>query len=214
MIDPVTHSANGAAPASFSRDEMSGVPAGHQMRGTRSHLFRLVKSPALYWYLLNAQIRLRWRTKVPLSVRLVGRACIEGGGKVVLGDAVVIRGTRVPVELIAHPGGRIEVGAGTFLNYGVSVSAHESVIIGRDCHIGHYSFIYDNDLHDIVDKRKLPPSGPVVLEDRVWLGTRVQVLKGVRIGHDSVIGAGSVVTRDIPPRCIAAGMPAKVIRHF
>jgi acetyltransferase-like isoleucine patch superfamily enzyme len=189
-----------------------GKRDGHPS-GTRA-LRRLLREPQMAWYLLNAQLRLRGRARVPPSVRLVGRACVEGGGAVELGEAVVIRGTRVPVELIAHRGGRIEVGAGTFINYGVSVSAHESVRIGRDCHIGHYAFIYDNDYHDIEDKRRLPPSAPVVLEDRVWLGTRVQVLKGVRIGHDSVIGAGSVVTRDIPPRSIAVGMPAKVVKRF
>jgi maltose O-acetyltransferase len=53
-----------------------------------------------------------------------------------------------------------------------------------------------------------------VLEENVWLGARVVVMSGVTIGEGSVIGAGSVVTRDIPARTIAAGVPAKVIREL
>ena len=55
---------------------------------------------------------------------------------------------------------------------------------------------------------------PVVIEDNVWLGANVTVLKGVRIGRDSVVAAGSVVTRDLPAGVLAAGVPAKVIKDL
>ncbi len=190
--------------------EPSLVPRSRErVRGLR----RVLAEPGLALQLLNAQIRLR-RARVPISVRLLGRARAFGKGQIVFGDRVRLIGTTVPVEFVAHRGGRIEVGAGTFINYGVSVSAHELVSLGRDCNIGQYAIINDNDYHDIEDKYRLPPSRPVVIEDRVWLGARVIVLSGVRIGHDSVIGAGSVVTRDIPPRSVAVGMPARVVRQF
>jgi maltose O-acetyltransferase len=72
----------------------------------------------------------------------------------------------------------------------------------------------DNDFHRLEPERRneRPESKPIVLEDNVWLGGRVIVLAGVTIGEDSVIGAGSVVTSDIPPKVIAAGVPARVIR--
>jgi acetyltransferase-like isoleucine patch superfamily enzyme len=54
----------------------------------------------------------------------------------------------------------------------------------------------------------------VIIEDNVWLAARVVVLKGVRIGRGSVVGVGSVVTRDIPAGCLAVGSPARVIRHL
>jgi maltose O-acetyltransferase len=53
-----------------------------------------------------------------------------------------------------------------------------------------------------------------VLQDNVWLGNRVIVLPGVTIGHDAVVGAGAVVSRDIPPRSVAVGVPAQVIKTF
>lgn len=185
-------------------------------RATRlsSGLRRVMAEPRLALQLLNAQLRLRWRAQVPLSVRLLGRARACGGGRIVFGDRVRLIGTMVPVEFVAHPGGSIAVGDGTFINYGVSVSAHEYVSIGRDCNIGQYTIINDNDYHDVEDHYRLPAAQPVVLEDRVWLGARVIVLRGVRIGHDSAIGAGSVVTKDIPPRSVAAGVPARVLRQF
>ena len=194
---------------------MMGIDTASSDVNSRQRGLRLVlQHPSLLWPLLNAQLRLGRKAQVPISVRLTGRAWVGGGGRIVFGERVRITGATVRSEFVAHPQGRIEVGEGTFLNYGVSISAHEAVSIGRECQIGQYVIINDNDYHEIEDKRRLPPSRPVVLEDRVWLGARVIVLKGVRIGHDAVIGAGSVVTRDVPPRSIAVGVPAQVVRTF
>jgi galactoside O-acetyltransferase len=55
-------------------------------------------------------------------------------------------------------------------------------------------------------------SEPIVLEDRVWIGSNASVMPGVRVGYGSVIGAGSVVTRDIPPMTVAMGVPARPVR--
>jgi acetyltransferase-like isoleucine patch superfamily enzyme len=77
----------------------------------------------------------------------------------------------------------------------------------------------DNDVHQInyierkANKGKVK-SAPIVIEDDVWLGANVMVLKGVTIGARSIIGAGSVVTKSIPSDCIAAGTPAKVIKSL
>jgi acetyltransferase-like isoleucine patch superfamily enzyme len=66
-----------------------------------------------------------------------------------------------------------------------------------------------------VDDKSWDTSGkPVIVEARAWIGNRSIVLKGVTIGHDSVVAAGSVVTQDVPPRTIVAGVPAKVIRSI
>ncbi|MFI6650407.1 sugar O-acetyltransferase [Streptomyces sp. NPDC050529] len=57
-------------------------------------------------------------------------------------------------------------------------------------------------------------SEPIVIEDKVWIGSNVVVLPGVRIGYGSVIGAGSVVSRSIPPMTVALGTPCRVVRHI
>ena len=128
------------------------------------------------------------------------------------GEGITLIGTVVPVEFVSHKGARITIGDHTFINYGSSISSHELVTIGRHCLLGHYTFILDNDEHDLKQHNVTPPSAPVVIEDHVWIGSRVLILPGVRIGHHSVIGAGSVVTKDVPPHCLAVGNPARLVR--
>jgi acetyltransferase-like isoleucine patch superfamily enzyme len=197
------------------RPEQQSEAAYEGRRLTRWQAMRRVLSkPCMLWNIFNAQLRLRGAKSLPHSVRLWGRARVHGGGKVIFGERVRIFGTMVPVDLAAWAGGRLELGHGVFINYGTTISAHELVIIGNDCQIGQEVIVNDNDYHDLIDKRKTPPSRPVILEDRVWLGARVIVLKGVRIGHDSVVAAGSLVSKDIPPCSLAMGSPARVVRTW
>ena len=142
--------------------------------------------------ILNAQLRMRLSADVPLSVRLRGRIYIAGHGRVTLGEGVSIAGNIVPVEMLTRANGTIRVGDRTFINYGTSISARTSVRIGRDCLLGHYTLVMDNPEHGFVNRFEPPPSEPVVIEASVWIGSKVVILPGVRIG------AGSVVTRNIP----------------
>jgi acetyltransferase-like isoleucine patch superfamily enzyme len=174
----------------------------------------LVSKIADFGHIINAQLRLRGKAKAPFSVRLQGRVRVSGCGEVVLGEGVSLIGTVVPVELATYTLGRIEIGHHTFINYGSSIAARASVQIGSYCHLGHYTFIMDNDQHDVVRHTELPQSGPVIIEDHVWIGSKAVILPGVRIGSRAVIGAGSIVTKDIPPRCVAAGNPARVLRFL
>jgi maltose O-acetyltransferase len=146
----------------------------------------------------------------------------DGRGKVLLGPRVSIGYLPAPilgdgmVRLQARSKKAvIEVGAGTSFSNNVQVIAECSVSIGNRCLIGDAVLILDSDFHDLSTegRHSLPAATePVVLEDNVFIGSRVIILKGVTIGKDSVIGAGSVVVRSIPPGVIAAGNPAKVIR--
>jgi maltose O-acetyltransferase len=74
----------------------------------------------------------------------------------------------------------------------------------------------DNDFHRVEPERRLerPPSAPIVIGENVWVGAHVIVMSGVTVGDDSCIGAGSVVTADVPPRTLVAGVPARVIREL
>lgn len=114
------------------------------------------------------------------------------------------------------PGAIVEIGSDTGISGGVICAAH-SVTIGRECLLGADVMIVDTDFHplDPVGRRFSQANvgvKPVVIEDNVFIGARTVVLKGVRIGKNAVVGAGSVVVSDIPPNCIAAGNPARVIR--
>jgi maltose O-acetyltransferase len=116
--------------------------------------------------------------------------------------------------LATFPGGVLEVGDRTFINYGVDIAATKLVHIGSDCLIGTHVIILDNDFHGITDRERVPEARPVIIANNVWIGNRATILPGVTIGEGSVVGAGSVVTGDIPARSVAVGNPARVIKTF
>lgn len=160
----------------------------------------------------------RWKTRRCTSVgrwvRVHGRVLIENGGEIRLGSRVRIRGTHLPVELAAMPGGLLEIGERTYINSGASVCAQKLVRIGARCAIGNMTLIMDSDFHDTSDHTAPAVPRPVVIGDDVWLAARVTILKGVTIGHGAVVAAGAVVTKDVPPRTLVGGVPARVIRSL
>lgn len=166
-----------------------------------------------------AVLAARWHFRggqVGSRVRLWGRATIRNRKGVVLGERVRIVGKPIPFEAMVGEHGKLEIGPQSFINYGASIAALELVRIGARANIGTYAMIMDNDFHEIDPGRRdeMPESKPIIIGDDVWIGGRVIILRGVTIGDGCVIAAGSVVAADVPPRTVAAGVPAKVIRHL
>src|SRR5581483_5822312 len=113
------------------------------------------------------------------------------------------------VRLEVLKGARLTIGKGVYLNRNVQIVTARSVTIGRNVKIGWDTEIMDTDLHGHSGR---PASvKPVVVEDEVWIGCRVIILKGVRIGHGAVIGAGAIVTQDVPPLTVVASPKAEVL---
>ena len=114
----------------------------------------------------------------------------------------------------------ISIGSNTGLS-GATICAAISVVIGSECLLGADVQIFDTDFHKVdAENRRHDNSpehikcAPVLIEDNVFIGTGSKVLKGVTIGRNSVIGAVSIVCKNIPPNSIAAGNPAKVIGYI
>jgi acetyltransferase-like isoleucine patch superfamily enzyme len=149
-------------------------------------------------------------------VRVWGRPAVSNLGTLRVGDRARLVSTIATLEIAVGAEGTLEIGESTFINYGCSLGVTELVRIGAGSSIGPHVIIMDNDFHRLEPERRneLPPSAPIVLEENVWLGARVTVLRGVTIGAGSVIGATSVVVHDIPPRSLAAGVPARVLRSL
>jgi maltose O-acetyltransferase len=177
-------------------------------------ILKVLSSPRLAAALTNAQISMLGKARLPLSVRLTGRIRLRGDGSVEFGNGVTLTGDVVPIELASYKDARISIGDHTFVNYGASISSYKQVKIGRHCLLGHYTLIVDRNEHGVDQREVAPPPAPVIVEDHVWIGSRVVILPGVFVGHHSVIGAGSVVTTDIPANCLAVGNPARVVRRF
>jgi len=157
------------------------------------------------------------------------RVNLANGGKIVIGDNVAMCSTckgnplgvnhRVILSAV-KPESEIIIGNDTGMS-GTTICAAKSVKIGNNCLIGANVTITDYDFHPVkpVGRRYNTNADdigcvPVIVEDNVWLGMNVVVLKGVTVGQNSVIAAGSIITKSIPPNCIAGGNPARVLKKI
>ena len=163
---------------------------------------------------LNARRQFRSAASLGRWVRVEGRLHFENMGHLYIGDRVRFRSHYAPSVIAIFPGGTLRIGNRVFINYGLDLSATSLVEIGDDCMIGNHVTILDSDFHGVADRDVVPDPRPVRIGSRTWLGSRCIILPGVSIGDDSVVGAGSVVTADVPARTVVAGNPARVIRRF
>jgi acetyltransferase-like isoleucine patch superfamily enzyme len=109
--------------------------------------------------------------------------------------------------------GRIRIGKYVLICPGVRISSAVDISIGDSCMLAQGVYVTDSDWHDLYDRGlSIGGQAAVTIGDNVWLGDSVIVCKGVTIGDNSVVGAGSVVLRDIPPNVVAAGNPAGIIK--
>lgn len=126
------------------------------------------------------------------------------------------KGVLIDYEVYFRYPSKIKIGDNTSVNRGCEFFAAHlaiggTITIGANCALGPHVKIFAGG-HDYGTKNLAVIAGPVVIDDFVWIGGSSTILSGVHIGEGAVIGAGSVVTRDIPPYCIAVGNPARVIK--
>lgn len=159
----------------------------------------------------KAQIKiagiLRLGAKENPKSRIETRFSIEGSGRVdVNGDFLIGAGSDVRV----YNNAKLVLNSG-YCNGFVQIICTDKVEIGEDVAIARDVIIRDTDSHEIIaENHKV--TAPVIIGNHVWIGTRAIIMKGVTVGDGAVIAAGAVVTKDVPPKTIVAGVPAKVIR--
>ncbi|SDO76183.1 acyltransferase [Selenomonas ruminantium] len=161
------------------------------------------------------------------NVKIRGRINVCGEGEIFLADDITINsnirynaiGGQSGCTFNVRSGAQIIIGRGTGIS-NTTFCSWQKIELGEDVYIGGDCRIYDTDFHSLrKDNRvRLPDvhvkSKSVHIKDGAWLGASVIVLKGVTIGENSVVGAGSVVTKDIPPNQIWAGNPARYIKDI
>ena len=172
---------------------------------------RVAKAVRYVRELALAPLYLHAFTRRGRRARTLGRPRIVSEGTLSCGDDLLVRSIIVPVELGTGPYGTLSLGHGVRINYGASIYAESAITIGDRVRIGPYVSIADTDFHDAYDRSHRPAGVPVQIDDDVWLGTRAMVLKGVHIGRGAVIAAGAIVTTDVPPFAVVAGVPGRVI---
>jgi acetyltransferase-like isoleucine patch superfamily enzyme len=154
----------------------------------------------------------RWRTDGPLflghdlELQIGRRGRVEFGRFVWLGHGTKIR---------CHEG-VVEIGAKTVLGQECTISAYRRVRIGEQCVIADRAMFIDFD-HGVVEvERPIREQGiytrDVEVGSNVWIGYGACILRGVRVGDNSIVGTNTVVTKDVPANAVVAGIPARVIR--
>ena len=137
----------------------------------------------------------------------------RGHSDIRLGDGAQLdRGVVLLISGESRGAEKIVIGRTAYINRSTMIDASERIEIGANAMIGPFCYITDHD-HVIGSADDLTAK-PTRIGERCWIGAHVTILKGVSIGDDTVVGAGSVVTKSLPPRDIAVGNPARVLREI
>lgn len=112
-------------------------------------------------------------------------------------------------DVIVFEGAELSLGHNSFINSDCKIRCHKRIVFGNDCAISHDFTAMDGDGHFLNGRKD---DQEIIIGNHVWIGSRVMVLKGVKIGDGAIVAAGSIVTHDVPPKCLVAGVPAKVIK--
>ncbi len=191
--------------------------------------------PMLYWTKLyfDNKVRFNVSSDTIISISPNCRFIIEGKGSLSINKSWFKEGKRRYTsefrlddnstfecydDFKLYQGASIYVGAKAkliikgfgFMNTNSTLNCFNYIELGNDCAIADNVTISDSDNHSINGKKM---TAPIVIKDHVWIGKNAIVLKGVTIGEGAVVAAGAVVTKDVPPYTIVAGVPAKVIKE-
>jgi len=181
--------------------------------------FFLIRS---FYRVLGLHLMAWWNggtCQIGQSVRIKHPTVFQGRGKLIVSNYVTLGyrlagAMNMPIVLQPRePGAVISIDERTAVMNGCELIARTQIEIGTNCRIGPHTLVYDSDFHELAPDRRdeSGKSAPIVIGDNVWIGSRVMILKGVSIGNDAVIAAGSVVTKDVPQGSIVAGTPAKQV---
>lgn len=165
----------------------------------------------LPWQLLRARLALRGFQRVGPLTRVVRRwPLVENSGEISIGGRGVVNSRFAPVAFVTMNEGQIAIGDRAVINFGVAITAGESISIGDDVTIGPYCIVDDR----VHDGSPHPVSAPIRIGSGCWLASRVVVLPGTTIGDGTVLAAGAIVSGDIPARVVYGGAPARVLRQL
>lgn len=177
--------------------------------------------------MLSDRIRIAYRKlkgflvfgKVQPSLRQLpnirGKLYLNKFGELHVGKKLNIIGKPWGTQLTVVKGAKLVIGDHVSINSGVGIAANVHISIGNNVMIGPRTSIMDSAYHliDSLDDGS-NTARKIVIEDNAWIGTGSLVLPGVTIGKNSVVAAGSTVTKDVPANTLVAGSPAKVIREL
>lgn len=181
-----------------------------QMREISQAKYRFLVT---FWYIRGTILSLKFKRRAFVSVSGKIKIHQANGGSIDIDNFVsfspdvrlVVEGYRMKHRPV------LTIGAMTHIGDRTEIHSGEKIVIGKHVRIGWDCLIMDRDYHAPPGEKE-ERTAPVIIEDNVWIGARAIILKGVTIGHDAVVGAGSVVTKNVEPCTMVAGNPARVVK--
>ena len=192
------------------------------------YCFETLKSVVLKELVVRSaskNVRIKKTSKGRNNVVLIGKnsyidrvfiRIIGSDNKIIIGDNCRIsHGCSFWIE---GNGSVIRIGDDTSMNYNVHICAQEdnmTIAVGKECMFANNIIIRTSDSHPIFNMEshvRINPPASVNIGDRVWVAAKATIMKGVTISSDCVVGFAAVVTRDVPPNSLVAGVPAKVVK--
>ncbi|MEK3885689.1 acetyltransferase [Paenibacillus sp. PL2-23] len=146
-------------------------------------------------------------------VRVNGKVSVVNKGTLNIGSNLIMNGERIGSSVVVFQQAELTIHDNVFINYGFDIGCTKKITIGKNTIIGPLVNIIDSNFHS-VDANDEISCKEINIGRNVWISRGVVILPGVTIGDNSVIGAGSVVTKDIPPNVLAAGIPATTIKEL
>lgn len=179
--------------------------------------FEKMRSQELYDF-SDAEIHASLKHAKEACTRLNAMTINDDGYRAAIEDLI----PGIPADSVVCPpfhcdhGHGIRIGRNVFVNYNVTMLDGGMITIGDNCLIGPNCQLYtpQHPFDHVLRRKSVETAYPITIGEDTWLGGGVVVCPGVTIGKRCVIGAGSVVTKDIPDDCVAAGNPARVIRKM
>ncbi len=179
-----------------------------------------VFKPSMCYVHPEAQVRIekylnfnrQWDVQRIARNKMVGSLYVAKSASLEVDAFDVYAGSRINV----NNGAKLSLGSG-YMNHDCVIDCFDSISIGHHVVISERVALRDSDNHSIQDAGDMAldnsvKTAPIVVGDHVWIGMNVTVLKGVAIGEGAIVAAGSVVNKDVPPHCLVAGVPAKVVK--
>ena len=206
-------------PSSFLAADKAPTGSLQKLRAKISHNLHLgvvgFARKGLEFVTASARSRfvLRGVHHIGVGVRVIGLApkITNRGGRILISDDVIFDAKLTPIYLELERDAVLSIGSNTYVNDGVWFGCTGKLTIGARVLIGPGVRIFDNSYHGIYQRRLMPAPRPVTIEDDVWIATNSIILAGVTIGRGAIVGANSVVSKDVPAYSIVAGNPARQI---